>query len=61
MQGDRAALHAPLSGLLAERKDLLWGMLWLGGLALTWVWLGLYLNAPAPCHRLGDRTLPPLP
>ena len=47
MQGDRAALHAPLSGLLAERKDLLWAMLWLGGLALTWVWLGLYLNAPA--------------
>jgi ABC-type dipeptide/oligopeptide/nickel transport system permease subunit len=32
---------------MAERKDLLWGILWLGGLAMTWAWLGLYLNAPA--------------
>ena len=47
MQGDRAGVHTALSGLLAERKDLLWGILWLGGLALTWVWLVLYLNAPA--------------
>ena len=36
-----------LSGFLAERRDLLWGVLWLAGLALTWGWLGLYLNAPA--------------
>jgi hypothetical protein len=38
--------HA-LSGVLAERKDLLWGALWAGGLAVTWAWLGVYLNAPA--------------
>ena len=36
-----------LSGFMAERKDLLWGLLWIAGLALTWGWLGLYLNAPA--------------
>ena len=33
--------------LLAERRDLLWVLLWAAGLALTWVWLELYLNAPA--------------
>jgi uncharacterized protein (DUF486 family) len=47
MQGERPGVRIPLSGLLAERKDLLWGILWFGGLALTWVWLGLYLNPPA--------------
>ncbi len=35
------------SGFMAGRRDLLWGVLWLAGLALTWGWLGLYLNAPA--------------
>ena len=47
MQGERPGVRIPLSGLLAERKDLLWGILWFGGLALTWVWLDVYLNAPA--------------
>lgn len=47
MPGERTGVPAPLSGVLAERKDLLWGILWLGGLALTWVWIGLYLNGPA--------------
>ena len=47
MQGDRSGVHTALSGLMAERKDLLWGILWVGGLAVTWAWLGFYLNAPA--------------
>jgi ABC-type dipeptide/oligopeptide/nickel transport system permease subunit len=47
MQGDRTGVRTALSGLMAERKDLLWGILWVGGLAVTWAWLGFYLNAPA--------------
>ena len=47
MKAEPVGVHPALSGLLSERKDLLWGMLWLGGLALVWVWLGLELNAPA--------------
>jgi hypothetical protein len=47
MQDERFPARNPLSGLLAEKKDLLWGTLWVGGLALTWVWLSLHLNAPA--------------
>ena len=42
-RGNRRALSAVLEG----RKDLLWGILWIGGLALAWVWLSLYLNDPA--------------
>ena len=47
MQRERPGAHRALSGLLEEKKDLLWGILWAGGLVVTWVWLGLYLNAPA--------------
>ena len=47
MQSERTAGRHVLSGFMAEKKDLLWGALWLAGLGLTWGWLGLYLNAPA--------------
>lgn len=40
-------VHTGASAFMAGRKDLLWSALWVGGLALTWAWLGLYLNTPA--------------
>jgi ABC-type dipeptide/oligopeptide/nickel transport system permease subunit len=36
-----------LSGVLEGRSDLLWTMLWAGGIAITALWLSIYLNTPA--------------
>ena len=55
MQGERPGPRAPLSGLLAERKDLLWAILWLGGLALTWGRVDLSAN---PANEQADAAGP---
>jgi ABC-type dipeptide/oligopeptide/nickel transport system permease subunit len=46
-KGEHVAGRHALSGVMAGRRDVLWGVLWAGGLLLAWSWLGLYLNAPA--------------
>jgi ABC-type methionine transport system permease subunit len=40
-------IRVPLWRRIVRRPDLLWTCLWLGGLVLLWVWLAVYLNAPA--------------
>ena len=35
------------SFFLPDRKDLLWTVIWIGGLAIVWVWFLLFLNEPA--------------
>ena len=32
---------------LSERRDILWLVAWVGGLAALWVWDAIFLNAPA--------------
>jgi len=36
-----------ITGLLSGRRDILWGILWVGGILLCRAWIGLKLNAPA--------------
>lgn len=36
-----------LSGVLAGRKDILWALIWSGGVLALWAWLGSALNSPA--------------
>jgi len=37
----------PLSGILAGRKDVLWAVIWSGGVLALWAWLVNALNSPA--------------
>jgi len=44
MQGEPPAAARRLSGFMEDKKDVLWAVSWAIGLALTWVWLDLFLN-----------------
>lgn len=46
-EGRRGRHTLRFSRAMAGRKDLLWAILWAGGVILTGVWLVLFLNDPA--------------
>jgi len=47
MSPDAPRRRGRVSALCAGRRDILWGILWVGGLLLCRFWIGLELNAPA--------------
>ncbi len=47
MQGNPDSRPLRLAGILAGKKDILWAVIWIGGILSLWAWLGLELNSPA--------------
>jgi len=47
MSPDGAVRTGRIANLMASRRDILWGMLWVCGLIACRGWIGMELNAPA--------------